>query len=123
MFKRLRSAPISIAAAAAASGCTVHQTDVPGLTGPSEYALSIGVPATPDIVTQDGASQAAIVVLARDANGRPVPSLPLRLDMEINGTLQDFGTLSARNLVTNADGRATTTFTAPPAPPVGASGS
>ncbi len=38
--------------------------------------------------------------------------------MRVNGVTQDFGTLSARTVVTNADGIATVVYTAPPATPL-----
>ena len=47
----------------------VHQDEAPSLTGPSEFALSVAITATPDSISQDGASQSAIVVLARGPNG------------------------------------------------------
>ena len=40
----------------------------------------------------------------------------MRLDMFVNGVGQDFGTLSARTMVTNSDGVATVVYTAPPSP-------
>jgi PKD repeat protein len=110
-------------AALAVSACTVHDTETPGLTGPSEFATSIEVTATPDHVRQDGESQSTIAVRARDANGQAKAGLALRLGMSVNGTVQDFGTLSARNVVTGSDGRATVVYTAPSAPPAGAGGS
>ena len=106
-----------LALVALGAGCTVHQTEPPTLTGPSEFALSLAVSVTPDIIYQDGASQSAIAVIARDANARPVSGLTIRLDMRVNGVLQDFGTLSARNIATGSDGRATAVYTAPPPPP------
>ena len=42
-------------AAVALAGCTVHQTEAPGLSGPSGLALSIEVTASPDSISQDGA--------------------------------------------------------------------
>src|SRR4051812_11996502 len=83
------------------SACTVHQTETPGLSGPSELAVSIEVSATPDHVRQDGVSQSSIAVSARDANGRALAGLGIRLDMSVGGITQDFGTLSERNVVTN----------------------
>ena len=68
-----------------ASGCTVHQTEAPGLTGPSEAALSVGVTATPDAITQDGSSVSTISVVARDANGQLLGNRSFRLDMMVNG--------------------------------------
>ena len=104
-----------------AVGCTIKETPAPPLTGPSEYALSVSIAAVPDLVTRDGVSQSTIVVTARDYQGAPVRSQQFRLDMMVNGAVQDFGALSTKTLFTNADGRATATYTAPPAPATGAS--
>ncbi len=49
-------------------------------------------------------------------------SLPLRLDMVVDGVAQDYGTLSARSIVTNSDGVATAVYTAPPSPANGVFG-
>lgn len=103
-------------AALASSACTVSKTDAPPLTGPSELALSVRVTATPDSVSLDGGSQSAVVVEARDANGAPRSGLPVRLDIAVGQALQDCGHLSARNVVTGSDGRATSVFTAPAMP-------
>ena len=120
MFRICRSAVIVLATLAGAA-CTVNETPAPPLTGPSEYALSIGISATPDLLTRDGASRADVVVTARNWRGEPVNGLQLRLDIAVGNELQDFGSLSARTLFTNADGRAVATYTAPPAPALGAS--
>jgi PKD repeat protein len=101
--------------------CAVQQAgSAPALAGPSGLAQSMTVTATPDLLTQDGRSTSAISVLAIDANGRPAVGVPLRLDMVVGGVLVDFGILSARNIVTGTDGRATTVYTAPPPPPAAA---
>jgi PKD repeat protein len=101
--------------AVALTACTIHRADAPPpLTGPSGSATTITVAATPDSISQDGGSQSTIRVTAIGPNGRPLPNLPLRLDMAVNGVPQDFGTLSARTVATNADGIATAVFTAPP---------
>ena len=106
--------------AAFVAACTVHSTDTPGLTGPSEYALSVAIAATPDSLAQDGASQSAIVVTARNAQAHPVSGLAFRLEMQMNGRPVDYGSLSSRTVVTNSDGRATAMYTAPAPPPAGA---
>src|SRR5262249_21482380 len=49
-------------------------------------------------------------------------ALPLRLDMSVAGQPGDFGTLSARTIVTGSDGQASTVYTAPPSPPNGVFG-
>ena len=100
------------------AACAVHQSnEAPPLTGPSTVAQSVSVTATPDLITQDGLSQSAIAVRVFDAYGRPMSAIPLRVDILVNGTLVDYGTLSTKSIVTGADGRATTVYTAPPAPP------
>jgi PKD repeat protein len=119
MLNRLR--PSFVALAMLTAACTIKETPAPSLMGPSEYATSVTLSAVPDLIMRDGVSQSTIVVTANDPQGAPMRSLQLRLDMVVNGALQDFGTLSTRTLFTNADGRATATYTAPPAPTVGAS--
>ena len=116
-------APISRIAAAAgivvlAGGCTLSDQDPPPLTGPSELAQSIVIAVSPDVLPQDGASQSFITVTARDANAQPIRNLTMRTETQVNGTPVDFGTLSARNVVTGSDGRATLVYTAPPSPAV-----
>jgi PKD repeat protein len=93
--------------------CTVHQAAVPTISGPSGFALSLEITATPDHVRQDGESQSAVVVSARDANGQPIAAMAVRLNMSVGGATQDLGTLSARNAVTGKDGRATVMYAAP----------
>jgi len=119
MLNRLR--PYFVMLPILTAACMVHETPAPGLTGPSEYATSVTLAAVPDLITRDGVSQSSIVVTAKDSQGMPVQSLQLRLDMVVNGVVQDFGSLSARTVFTNSDGRASAIYTAPPAPAVGAS--
>jgi len=116
-----RLSVLAAAATCALAACTVHETPAPALTGPSEFATSVTISAVPDLVMRDGVSQSTIVVTAKDPLGAPIRSLQLRLDMMVNGAMQDFGSLSARTLFTNSDGRATAIYTAPPAPALGAS--
>lgn len=106
------------------AACTTSQQTVPPLAGPSEFALSLKVTATPDSISKDGASQSAIAVNAFDANGKGISGLALRVDMAVDGTVVDFGTLSARTIVTNTNGQASTVYTAPlPSPVDGGIGS
>jgi PKD repeat protein len=69
--------------------------------------------ANPDTLSFDGASQSQITVEARDANGQPAPNVVMRAQILANDTLVDFGTLSARTIVTSGNGRATLVYTAP----------
>lgn len=111
-----------VAALAAASACTVHDTTPPPLSGPSGLALSLNLAALPDTINQDGGSQSSIKVTAIGADGRGVSGLPLRMEMRVNGAAQDFGTLSARTIVTGSDGTASVVYTAPPSPTNGVFG-
>lgn len=103
-------------AAVALAGCTVHQTEAPGLSGPSGLSLTIRVSALPDSISQDGGSQSSIQVTAIGPDGKPKSGQPVRLDMFVNGVGMDYGTLSARTAVTNSSGVATAVYTAPPSP-------
>ncbi|MBI2834810.1 MAG: PKD domain-containing protein, partial [Acidobacteria bacterium] len=108
---------VAIVATMAVSGCTIKKSDAPALTGPSELGTSISIFANPDVLAQDGASQSQIVVQARDANGQAIRDLGLRAEIWVNGIPTDFGRLSARNVVTGPDGRASFAYTAPAPPP------
>lgn len=116
-----RHAAIALVIAASA-GCT-HSIETPALSGPSTLALSLQLNAIPDSISQDGGSQSAIKITAIGPNGKGVASLPLRVDMHVNGVAQDYGTLSARTVVTNNDGIASLVYTAPPSPVGGVFGS
>lgn len=107
---------ITVLAATFLAGCTVQETDAPPLAGPSEFALSINLQAVPDSIYQDGASQSSINIVARGPDSQPVRALPLRVETYVDGVLADFGTLSARTVVTGDDGVARLTYTAPPRP-------
>jgi PKD repeat protein len=104
------------AATAVLAGCTLKNQDPPSLSGPSEFGTSITLTASPDAINQDGGSQSLITITARDENGNPKTKLSLRTDIFVNGVHTDFGTLSARSVVTDASGHATLIYTAPAAP-------
>src|SRR5947209_6041014 len=108
---------VTVGTVLALTGCVAHQVEPPPLNGPSGFALSLSVTASPEAINQDGGSQSRITVTAIGAEGKPRTSLPVRVDMQVGGVARDdWGTLSARTLVTDSSGRATTTFTAPPSP-------
>lgn len=112
----LRRTSVAVAAGLLAGvACTVHKSETPTLTGPSEFGLSVVISAIPDSINQDGASQSAIVVTVHDASGQPKAGTSLRADIFVGGVIQDFGQLSARTLVTGADGKASAIYTAPAA--------
>lgn len=106
----------TLAVTAIAAGCTMKNQEAPPLTGPSELGTSISIAVTPDILAQDGSSQSLVTITARDSTGQPLKNLSLRSEILVNGVRVDFGSLSARNLVTDSNGRATLVYTAPSAP-------
>jgi len=112
MASIFRSTLIGLAALTLA-GCTTKKTEAPDLSGPSELATSLTISANPDILTQDGQSSSTIVIFARDQNSQPIKNLPLRADITVGGVVTDFGSLSAKNISTGSDGRATIVYTAP----------
>ena len=105
---------VVIALVALSAACTMKKQEEPAFAGPSEYGTSIALSITPDIITQDGASQSVVTVTARGPNGHAMGSVPLRAEILVNGTPADFGSLSARSIVTGPDGKATLVYTAPP---------
>jgi PKD repeat protein len=111
----LRRAAVALALIATA-GCTVKSTEPPPLSGPSGLALLLTLNAIPDSISQDGGSQSSVRVTAIGPDGKPVSAVPIRVDMMVNGVAQDYGTLSARTIVTNGDGVASVVYTAPPSP-------
>jgi PKD repeat protein len=108
------------ACALAWTGCTISQQEAPELSGPSELALSFSVAASPDQISQDGAATSAITLKAFGPNGQAAASVPFRLEIMVDGTSVDYGTLSAKNVTTNSNGQAVISYTAPPALPAGA---
>ena len=98
----------------------MNPVEVPGLTGPSEFALAYQVAASPDNIRQDGIDSSSIVVSARDADGRPKSGLAVRLDILVQGVPAEYGRLSSRTVMTGSDGTARATYTAPPPGPINA---
>jgi hypothetical protein len=114
------SRAVCLAATAAlvvAAGCTLKDQEPPPLTGPSQFATAIQMTATPDVVTQDGASQSVVQLVVTGTDGQPIGNLSLRMEIAVNGLVTEFGRLSQQTLVTDSAGRATVVYTAPPAPP------
>jgi len=104
MARALRFAVLLVAAAAFA-GCEMTETKTPALSGPSELGLSLTLQASPDILTQNGSSQATLTVFARDGSGQPAKNVPLRVEVIVDGRVADYGTLSSRNVTTGSDGQ------------------
>ena len=110
---RHRFGIVILAAAAAAGGC-VHQDERPPLTGPSALAQSVTVTAHPDVLYlgQNGPGQSAtIVVKLFDETGGPETSrVDVRLDITVEGNIQDCGVLTSHNIQTGSDGIATAIY-------------
>jgi PKD repeat protein len=69
---------------------------------------------TPDVLTMDGVSQSTLTITSRDSNGKIEPNIAIRVEVTTGGEIVDVaGRLSAKNVTTGGDGRATVTYTAP----------
>jgi PKD repeat protein len=101
----------------ASAACTVHKQEIPDFSGPSGYALSLALAATPDRISQDGVSQSRVVATLRDSSGKAVPNAALQVLTAVNSSLSNFGTVSAPTVYTGSDGKATVFYTAPAASP------
>jgi adhesin/invasin len=68
-------------------------------------AVMLSMDISPAIVTADGASTATVTVVAKNAQGNPMPNVTIRFQAS-HGTITD-------QAVTDAQGRATATYTSP----------
>jgi PKD repeat protein len=108
---------IALLAVLTGAGCSLDKQAAPPLTGPSELGLSLGVTATPDVITQDGQSTATITIKALNEIGLPKAGVGFRAATYVGGTAVDFGVLSAKVGQTGSNGEATLTYRSPAAPP------
>jgi hypothetical protein len=108
-----------------ATGCGLHEVDIPDLEGPSELATSLHLTVTPDIITADGFSTAFIQAEVRDENGRPDANRDIFFAIaDESGRFADIGTLfdlggnqlGATDAIirTNGQGLAQLVYRAPP---------
>jgi chitodextrinase len=107
---------LSVAALTAVAGCTVKEVDMPALAGPSTFANNIVMTANTNTLVQDGVSQALITIKATDAAGN-LKNIPLRADITVDGTVQDFGRLNTKTPIANVT---QLIYTAPPSSPLAA---
>lgn len=106
----------------AMSGCQLEEVDVPDFNGPSEFAFSLRLTATPDILVADGFSTSLIQAVARDENGRPISGRPLFFGVsDAQGRFADIGFFQTSNgpgtgvsVVTNSQGLAQVIYQSPP---------
>jgi len=95
------------------AGCTVHPAGpAPDLTGPSSFAKSLTVTASPDNIAADG-SMSTITAQFTDENGKPLSHIGLQATITVSGTPVDYGYLSDRNVFTNDDGQAKIVYFSP----------
>jgi PKD repeat protein len=104
------------AALAAVTGCSLDKQAAPPLAGPSELGLSLAISATPDHIQQDGQSRSTVEVFARDANNQPKAGVALHIQQTVDGKGVDVGTLSAKFVSTDNNGKAVVFYTAPATP-------
>ena len=97
------------------AACIQDGAEPGAFSGPSELGLSLALTASPDRLPLDGASQSVIGVHARDEHGNNVANLRLSLQISTSRGFEDFGRLSARSIMTGADGRASAIYTVPAA--------
>ena len=93
--------------ASGVTACAVDGQETPPLAGPSGFAQSVTLTATPDQLPRDGSSQAVVTLTVRNESGQPVAGRRLALSASL-------GTLSQSEVTTGSDGTATVTVTAPP---------
>jgi PKD repeat protein len=103
---------VAVAACLSVAACSLEDGAAPTPTGPSEFALSVTMSATPDQLPRDGSSQSVVTITVRDEAGRPVAGQRLN-------AASSLGTLSGGDVVTNGNGQASVTLTAPVAGTVG----
>jgi len=96
-----------LAIALVASACSTDRQSIPSPTGPSEFGLSIRMTASPQLLPRDGASASVITIEVSDAERKPAAGQRLLLSSTA-------GSLSASEVMTGSDGRATVQLTAPP---------
>jgi PKD repeat protein len=94
--------------AAGLAACGVDSQEPPSLIGPSGFAQTVSLSASPDRLARDGSSQSVVTVFVRNDAAQPVAGQ--RVTLSSNG-----GTLSQTEVTTGSDGRATVIVTAPPA--------
>jgi len=111
-----RRACAALLLAATMTGCGIENQSAPPLSGPSEFATTVTLTATPDTLVQDGESIAAITANVRDVNGRPVSGMRLTFSAVSSTTLIRSVSFTETTVTTDGNGRATTGLIAPPAP-------
>jgi hypothetical protein len=114
----------AVAVVLALNGCGVDTVEIPEFDGPAEFALSVGLTASPDILTADGFSSSLIQATVRDSNGNAVSGRQVFVAItDQAGRTADIGNLRSTSgsglgtglvLTTGANGIAQASYEAPP---------
>ncbi len=112
--RRPRTALVWLVVAFAA-GCGLDEQRAPTVVAPSEFGLSVTATARPDQLPRDGVSFAEVTVLVRNASNQAVRDQRISVSPNV-------GDVTETSIVTDAEGRATFGYTAPPANTVVADG-
>jgi PKD repeat protein len=106
---------VAIASLVIALGsCSTDKQSVPSLGGPSELGLSLKLDATPDVLTADGASSAAIQATVHDQNGQPRAGQGIYFAIaDASGNFAEIGKLNQTTAVSGPDGTAQVVYTTP----------
>ncbi len=94
------------------AGCTVQDQSAPGLAGPSGFALSLALTASPDTIQRDGTSISRIAVVARDESGAAVQRQVI-LTTDAGRLSSDSVTTTTVTTTTDVNRPATVDFIAP----------
>jgi PKD domain-containing protein len=98
----------------ALGACSTDKVSKPSLSGPSELAIALGLAASPDVLTADGRSTAAVQAVVHDQNGHTSAGVPITFALlDSSGTFADIGALNTTSAVTGPDGTATVIYRAP----------
>jgi PKD repeat protein len=106
-----------VAAATIVTACSLDKQEMPALSGPSEFALSLSMTASPDQLPRDGSSQSVVTITARDAHGQPIVGQHIAVTLQTNAP--QGASLSQAEVITGANGQATVVVTAPQSGSVG----
>ncbi len=95
-------------------GCSLDKTAILGLSGPSEFAISLLLHATPDRITANGTDTSDIEVVVRDENGQFIADKQILFRVfNARGFRADLGELSSDSAFSNSNGVAKVVYFAP----------
>jgi PKD repeat protein len=116
VFRVIAGALVATVAMTVAA-CSLDKQEMPPLSGPSEFALSLTMTASPDTIPRDGRSQSIVTITARDPQGRPI--VGQRIALSLNANAPQGAALSQSEVTTGSTGTATFAVTAPVAGSLG----